>query len=426
MKQELVAIAGQLEVGRVAHESGRLSFEYARQWQENRSSFPLSLSIPLLQDRHGHAPVEAFLHGLLPDNADILRKWAAGFHVSPRNPFALLAHVGEDCAGAIQFVRPERVDRLLTESEKAEIQWLTKEEVAERLKILRQDHAAWRIARDTGQFSLAGAQPKTALLLRDGRWGVPSGRTPTTHILKPPLGEWEGHAENEHFCLELAAKLGLAAARTDVSRFAEEVAIVIERYDRASAGGRILRLHQEDLCQALSILPGKKYESEGGPGVARIADLLSQYSARPEDDVYAFLDAVAFNWFIGGTDAHAKNYSILIGAQGAVRFAPLYDVASILPYPGIYIPKLKMAMKIGGQYHLRMIGLRQWRKLAAEVRVNEDRLIERLRAMAAELPDQISAVRRQIVGRELKHPILKRLADVLTRRVRDCAQILGK
>ncbi len=424
MKKELAAIAGQVEVGRVAYESGRLSFEYARQWQQDPSSYPLSLSMPLLQDRHGHAPVEAFLRGLLPDNPDILQKWAAGFHVSPANPFALLAYVGEECAGAVQFVRPERLERLRREPEKVEIQWLTEAEIGERLKILRQDHSAWRIAHDTGQFSLAGAQPKTALLFRDGRWGVPSGRTPTTHILKPPLGEWEGHAENEHFCLELAAQLGLAAARTDVTRFGEEIAIVIERYDRAFVDGRILRLHQEDLCQALSILPRRKYESEGGPGVRHIAELLREHSARPQNDVPAFLDAVAFNWFIGGTDAHAKNYSILIGSQGAVRFAPLYDVASILPYPKIYIPKLKMAMKIGGEYRLRQIGLRQWRKLATEVRFDEDRLIERLRAMAAELPDQISAVRRQVVGRELNHPILKRLADVVTQRAKQCAEIL--
>jgi len=334
-----------------------------------------------------------------------------------------MKHVGEDCAGAIQFIRPERREQLRTESAKSEIQWLTEQDVAERLRLLREDHSAWRIARDTGQFSLAGAQPKTALLFRKGRWGVPSGRTPTTHILKPPMGEWEGHAENEHFCLELAARMGLIAAKTTVERFQDEVAIVIERYDRIPISSGFIRIHQEDMCQAMGLPPTRKYESEGGPNIQDIAELLRTNSKRPDEDLSAFVDAVAFNWLIAGTDAHAKNYSILIGAQGTIRLAPLYDVASILPYPGIHVPKLKMAMKIGGHYDLRMIGLRQWKAMATQLRLDEEQLVQRLQTLAAELPDQATSVARRI-ERELKHPIIKRLAEAVTKRGRQCAQLL--
>src|SRR6185295_3454712 len=133
------------------------------------------------------------------DNAHILDRWGRRFRVSPRNAFALLAHVGEECAGAVQFVRPERVKALRGRARKS-VQWLDTADVAERLHALRVDQSAWRQPGDTGQFSLAGAQPKTALLLEKGRWGVPSGRTPTTHILKPPTGGFHGHAENERFC----------------------------------------------------------------------------------------------------------------------------------------------------------------------------------------------------------------------------------
>src|ERR1700675_5155278 len=115
---------------------------------------------------------------------------------------------------------------------------------------LRVDHSALRSPRDTGQFSLAGAQPKTALLFENNRWGVPSGRVPTTHILKPPTGEFDGHAENEHFCLELARALGMAVPNSAIMHFKNEIAIVVERYDRLSAGARLIRIHQEDMCQA--------------------------------------------------------------------------------------------------------------------------------------------------------------------------------
>jgi serine/threonine-protein kinase HipA len=157
--------------------------------------------MPLTRSEHGHERIEPFLWGLLPDNEAVLGKWAQRFHVSARDAFGLLSGVGEDCAGAVQFIRPERL-REITNSREGKVEWLTEREVAERLRHLREDHSAWRSPSDTGQFSLAGAQPKTALLFDGERWGVPSGRTPTTHILKPPTGEWDGHAENEHMCLE--------------------------------------------------------------------------------------------------------------------------------------------------------------------------------------------------------------------------------
>src|SRR5208282_2743710 len=150
--------------------------------------------------------------------------------------------------------------------EPGKLAWLSEDEIAERLRALRADHSAWRAATDTGQFSLAGAQPKTALMFQNGRWGVPSGRTPTTHILKPPTGEWDGHAENEHFCLLLARRLGLVVPNSSVLHFGDEVAIVIERYDRVRHEDKWLRVHQEDMCQASGTHPVHKYENEGGPG----------------------------------------------------------------------------------------------------------------------------------------------------------------
>jgi len=201
---ELVALVENREMGRVRRDrNGRLSFAYAEDWRTAADAFPLSLSMPLALGEHGHAKIDPYLWGLLPDNEQVLDKWGRKFHVSARNAFGLIAHVGEDAPGAVQFVKPERIDALRRASP-ADIDWLTEAMIAERLRALRADHGAWRLPRDTGQFSLAGAQPKTALLFLNGRWGLPSGRVPTTHILKPPTGEFDGHAENEHFCLQLA------------------------------------------------------------------------------------------------------------------------------------------------------------------------------------------------------------------------------
>ena len=209
MTPTLVALTKGQRMGEVRrNQRGRLSFVYDEPWRQRRNAYPLSLSMPLAAAEHGHDVIEAFLWGLLPDNDRVLDRWARRFQVSARNAFALLSHVGEDCAGAVQFVSPERIDAL-TNKEPEPVVWLSEGEVAERLRTLREDHAAWRAPRDTGQFSLAGAQPKTAFLHENGRWGIPSGRTPTTHILKPPTGEFDGHAENEHFCLKLARRLGL-------------------------------------------------------------------------------------------------------------------------------------------------------------------------------------------------------------------------
>ncbi|MGY4627251.1 HipA N-terminal domain-containing protein [Bradyrhizobium sp. USDA 4486] len=173
---ELIALLDGNEVGRVRSDArGRLTFVYDNAWRNPEGAYPLSLSMPLAAEEHGPAAIQAFLWGLLPDNEQVLECWAKKFQVSARNVFALISNVGEDCAGAVQFVTPDRLEALITGRDD-KIEWLDEPEIANRLQTLREDHAAWRLPRDTGQFSLAGAQPKTALVLKDSKWGIPSGR----------------------------------------------------------------------------------------------------------------------------------------------------------------------------------------------------------------------------------------------------------
>jgi serine/threonine-protein kinase HipA len=426
MANELVALLGGVEVGRVHRDGkGRLTFVYDEAWRQAPNAYPLSLSMPLAAREHKPAPVEAFLWGLLPDNELVLRRWGQRFQVSARSAFALMSHVGEDCAGAVQLVTPARLEAVQSGSQD-QVEWLDEQNIAERLRGLRADHGAWRLPGDTGQFSLAGAQPKTALLLEDGRWGIPSGRIPTTHILKPPTGQFDGHAENEHVCLALARALGLPAASSQVMKFKDEIAISIERYDRQRSGNQIIRVHQEDTCQALAIMPTRKYQSEGGPGVSELLGLLRVQSSARDEDMDSFLGAVGFNWLIAGSDAHAKNYSLLITGGPRVRLAPLYDLASILPYDKIDLHKVKLAMKVGGEYLLHQIGLRQWRKLAQEGRVDADGLIDKLRGMARQLPDEVGPARARAREEGLDRTIIDRLATRLTQRAQECQRLLAE
>ncbi|UFW88471.1 type II toxin-antitoxin system HipA family toxin [Bradyrhizobium barranii] len=425
MTSELVALLDGREIGRVRNDArGRLTLVYDKDWRQAEGAYPLSLSMPLAAEEHGPSAVQAFLWGLLPDNEHVLERWARRFQVSARNVFALISHVGEDCAGAVQFVTPDRLEALRSGADD-KVEWLDETAIAKRLQTLREDHAAWRLPRDTGQFSLAGAQPKTALLLQKGNWGIPSGRIPTTHILKPPTGHFDGHAENEHICLILARNLGLPVADTQVMHFGKEIAIVIERYDRQFSGNEIVRVHQEDICQALGMLPTRKYQNEGGPTPADVIELLRTYSTDRVADVDTFVDALGFNWLIAGTDAHAKNYSLLLAGGPHVRLAPLYDIASILPYDDVDLQKIKLAMKIGGDYKLSQIGLRDWQKFARETRLDPDKVIAGLISMAEQLPDIVAAVREQARKDGLDNAIIGRLAEHLIARAGQCRRLLG-
>ena len=215
----------------------------------------------------------------------------------------------------------------------------------------------------------------------------------------------------------------MPAAASQVRLFDGEVAIVVERYDRVRVGETIRRLHQEDMCQALGLSPTRKYENEGGPGAQPIVELLRTHSSRTADDIWTFVQALALNWLIGATDAHAKNYSVLIGAGGRVRLAPLYDIASTLPYD-FDVKKLRLAMKIGGKYLLDDISLRHWNKLASSVRLNEEQVRVKCLDLAERLPDTLADVIKTARADGLDNAALQRLADALNAKAMDCRKIL--
>jgi serine/threonine-protein kinase HipA len=424
MTDTLLVILDDVVAGTLTRLSGgRLRFDYDASYQERSGPTPLSLSMPAQVRSHPDQQINPWLWGLLPDNEQVLRRWGREFHVSASSAFSLLATpIGEDCAGAVRFTPPDERERVLGRT--GEVMWLTEDDVASRLRELREDSTAWLGRTFTGQFSLAGAQAKTALLFDGSRWGVPSGPIPTTHILKPAIAGLDDHDLNEHLCLDAARRAGLIAARSTIGRFADETAVVITRYDRIrDAEKRIARVHQEDLCQALGVPPGGKYQNEGGPTPARIARLFrdAMTPEAGEEAVRRFADALIWNWLIAGTDAHAKNYSVLL-AGNQVRLAPLYDIASALPY-GTHERKLRLAMKIGSSYDV-FLQRSRWPDAARDLGLDADALVERARELARITPDAFadaaSAAEVEALQRDLPGQLLQLVAD----RARRCLELL--
>ncbi len=423
MTESLVVILGRDIVGHLErHSGGRLTLEYTDEYRDRPEATPISLSMPPQVRSHPDRAVTPWLWGLLPDNDAVVARWARQFQVSSSSPFSLLGtQIGEDCAGAVRFAPLAEVERVLTRP--GNVVWLTEDEVGQRLRDLREDATSWLGRSFTGQFSLSGAQAKTALLLKDGRWGVPSGSAATTHILKLAVAGLDDHDLNEHVCLDAARRAGLTVVRTKVTHFGEESAVVIDRYDRLENEGDIIRVHQEDLCQALALPPTRKYQNEGGPGPAAIAALLR--SAMPprvaEDALWRFADALIWNWLIAGTDAHAKNYSVLL-AGDQVRLAPLYDIASALPY-GVDEHKLRFAMKIGGDY--RVFPHRNpWPEAAQELDVDVDKLLERVQLLALRLPEAFCDSANSEDVKSLSRPLPGVLTDLVVERSKRCLELV--
>lgn len=413
-------------VGNVYQSSaGTLRYVYDDVWREARDAYPLSLSMPLTAAEHRHEVINAFLWGLLPDNERTLDHYGRLFGVSARNPVALLRHMGTDCAGAVQFAPPEKASDLQAVTNAGGIEWIGEFEIARELRTVREQGIPGTTQRTVGQFSLAGAQPKIALLEEDGRWGRPSGRTPTTRILKPPSGEFSGFAENEHFCLELAAALGLGSVQSRVMKFDDEVAIVVNRFDRLKQRNHYLRIHQEDVCQALGIMPTRKYEREGGPGISAIVTLLRESSSKATEDIERFIQATALNWVIAATDAHAKNYALLHGPGGGVRLAPFYDIVSYLPYSDSALHRVKLAMKLGTKYLVHRISRSSWETLAASNGLSTTMVLSNVRSVLERLPTIVDNIANDSIKAGLDSETIEQLRTRVLERTNECLSRLS-
>jgi len=344
-------------VGRLNRQSsGAIDFQYDPIWLAWEHALPVSLSLPLREDRYIGAPVVAVFDNLLPDNAAIRRRMAERVHAQGTDAHDLLAAVGRDCVGALQFL-PDGVEP--GPAGAVEGKPIDNAAIARLLADLASTPLGLGDDEDF-RISIAGAQEKTALLFWKGRWYKPLATTATTHILKPQIGRLPNgidlscSVENEFFCLKLTAALGLQSAGVAIAEFGGNRVLVIERFDRRwTRDNRLLRLPQEDCCQALSVPPSLKYEADGGPGIPAILNLMKG-SDQPGADQAAVLKAVIVFWLLGATDGHAKNFSLFLSPGGRFRMTPLYDVISAQPSlrtGQIRRNKMKLAMAVGDRRH---------------------------------------------------------------------------
>lgn len=367
-------------------EHGAMHFTYAQEWLGKSGVIPLSHSLPLREEGFGRNESRGFFAGILPEQhqREVIAK---NLGVSAGNDFALLDRIGGECAGAVTFL-PEGQKPL---EQKEEYRALSPGELAEILRTLPRRPL---MAGDEGvRLSLAGAQEKLAIHRSPQGISIPLGGAPSTHILKPAIERFQGLVYNEAFCMKLAGVIGLLVAPVEVGNIEGIDYLLVERYDRiwetlaGTTSQKLKRVHQEDFCQALGIVPEKKYQNEGGPSLKESFVLLRECSSSPVLDLNAMLDAVIFNALIGNHDAHGKNFS-LIYSGGKTRMAPLYDLLCTTFYPEI---STKMAMKIGGEYDSRKLVGANWDRMAEEAGLNKPmvrrRVLEMAEQMMQKLPD---------------------------------------
>ena len=372
--------------------NGAIGFRYSEEWLDWEYALPVSLSLPLDSRRYTGDAVTAVFDNLLPDNDDIRRRIAGRVGAQGADYYSLLAAVGRDCVGALQFL-PENEEPATPGAIEAEP--LTDDDIGSILRNLGK--APLGLERDDRfRISIAGAQEKTALLRWNDRWHKPLGATPTTHIFKPQIGtlpngiDLSNSVENEHLCLTFLARLGLEVASTQMATFGEKRVLIVERFDRLWArDGRLLRRPQEDMCQALSVPPTRKYEDHGGPGGADIMRLLAA-SDRPDVDQRMVMKAIIAFWLIGATDGHAKNFSIFLTPGGRFSATPLYDVLSAEPSLAahqINRRQMRLAMAIGDRRRYRLDEIAPRHFLQTAARAGYDRqatgeILEELRSAA--------------------------------------------
>ena len=387
--------------------TGAHSFKYHSSWLEQAGSRPISLSMPLVRGTYNGDEVYNFFDNLLPDNLEIRNRIVARHNALSTQPFDLLAKIGQDSVGALQLVPKEHQahDVKLIESKP-----LSSDELVKVLKSYQSDIPLGMVQEeDDFRISIAGAQEKTALLNIDGHWHIPLKSTPTTHIIKLPIGKLQTHShtldmsdsvENEYLCMLIVREFGLTVPDCSILTVKDTKALAVKRFDRklSADSSWIIRLPQEDFCQALNIASAKKYECHGGPSIKDIMTTLMGSQAAVVDR-YSFMKSQVLFWLLAATDGHAKNFSLFIEVDGSYRLTPFYDIMSVYPVlggKGLNIRDAKLAMGLkatkGKQYKLNQIQIRHFFRTAHDVGFSIDDMHQLLVEITESVDDVVKRV----------------------------------
>ncbi len=385
--------------------SGAISFQYDRDWLGWEHAMPVSLSLLLRDAPYLGAPVIAVFDNLLPDNPGIRQRLAEKTGADGTDAYSMLAAVGRDCAGALQFL-PDGVDPGKAGEVKG--RKISEHDIEGIIANLGTSPLGAGADKEF-RISIAGAHEKTALLLWRKAWMIPHGSTPTTHIFKPAIGKLPNgidlstSVENEFLCMKLCKAFGLPTADCEIATYGVKKVLVVERFDRRrTRDQRLLRVPQEDFCQALSFPSTLKYESDGGPGLTKILNAL-RGSDDPQSDQQQFLLSQVVFWLLAATDGHAKNFSLHISPGGRFRLSPLYDVLSAQPAfddGAIKLNQMKLAMAAGDSRHYRVSTIlpRHFMETALKAGVNLAALEAQIERLANIFEPAISTVINDLPG----------------------------
>ncbi|WP_318497934.1 type II toxin-antitoxin system HipA family toxin [Photobacterium leiognathi] len=403
-----VAMNGILVGSLTKASSGAISFQYDPSWLSRPGARAISLSMPLRHDAyHGDIPYN-FFDNLLPDNEEIRSRIQSRFQAATKRPFDLLSKIGSDCVGAIQLYSPQNS---LQDVRQIHAVPLTESRMAQVLRGYQSDAPLGMLDdMDDFRISIAGAQEKTGLLWYQDQWYLPLGSTPTSHILKLPIGilphkniDLSDSCENEWLCLKIAAAFGFEVNDANIIYVEEVKALALTRFDRrwSQDGSWLMRLPQEDMCQALGVAPALKYESDGGPNIANIMQFLLGSRTSTQDREVFFKAQILF-WLLAAIDGHGKNFSLFLEPESRYSMTPLYDIISAYPLMdsnSIPKQKAKMAMALTGTkkyYKWQTIQPRHFLSTAKAVGFSTQRANELMSEMKTQAPSVIEKVRQQL------------------------------
>jgi serine/threonine-protein kinase HipA len=364
-------------VGKLSSDNATLAFAYDEHYLQTKEAVKLSGALPLQKEAFTHEVTSAFFSGLLPEE-DVRRHLARYLRLSEKNTFSLLKEIGGECAGAVS-VYPTGVSPIL--NGKPTYRILNENEADEIFSAL--DKRPMMAGEEDVRISGAGAQDKLMIAFVDGKFAIPKGNTPSTHIIKPPIKGLEETVQNEFFCMRLAKAAGLPVPDVSISWIKDRPYYLIERYDRRkNKNGAVTRLHQEDFCQALHIPPEMKYESEGGPTLGQCFAVLDErikLGLMAGKNKITLLQGVIFNFLIGNGDAHGKNFSILYDGESE-SLAPFYDLLNTIVYSNSF--KARMAMKLNGKYKFNEVALRHFDGLSEAIGFKPDFTRKQIHALS--------------------------------------------
>ncbi len=394
--------AGQL----IQNDVGKLLFTYDTSYVA-KEQLALSLSLPVRLKTYEDNIAKAFFSGLLPEDI-VCHRLARYLGVSEKNPFALLEAIGGECAGALS-IYPEGITP--PKPKKMDIEVLDDQKLQDILELLKRRPLL--AGTDGLRLSLAGAQDKIAVGVNNKKIALIKGGTPTTHILKPMIADIKDSVQNELFCMRLAKLVGIKVPKTEIRYLNKIPYFLVERYDRQEdENTKIQRLHQEDFCQAMGIMPELKYEREGGPSIMQCQHILRDYSAKPAVDQINFLQCIIFNYLIGNADAHGKNFSLLYRDK-MPELSPAYDLLSTAVYPEL---SKKMAMGIGGKYKPEEIFMRHWQRLVPDTVVAKKNLEKQIKNMAAECLEKADELKKMLEKEGIQSSIFDDIFSVIRQR----------